>query len=116
MQRHVMLFLNLIFAPVLLQAQGLSVAQVIPTSPLVSRGTSFIRPAPARAAVKADTTVRACNMPIATAGTPTPRGAREGGISVPYNAAVPILTTRSACRTGSQSADASPDSSQRRPF
>lgn len=116
MPKRVILALAIFFAPVVLRAQSLSLAAVIPTQSLLARDTSFIRTAPVLAVPERENPIRVCNMPVATAGTPSPRAAREGGISVPRNAAVQIPTARSGCRSGTGDAGALPDTSQLRPF
>jgi hypothetical protein len=96
MVRGVILGLAVIFSPVMLEAQSLSPAAVIPTQFLWSHDTTYVRPVPATTE-SAEPPVVSCYMPVATgaAGSSTER---EGGIATPPNRGVAIRTARSACR------------------
>ena len=94
MVRCVILGLAVIASPLMLEAQGLSPAAVIPTQFLWSRDTAFVRPAPATAQI-AERPEVTCAMPVARSGSPA---AKEGGISAPPNHGEAIMTARSVCR------------------
>ena len=96
MLRSMILGFVVTLSPLLLGAQGLSPAAVIPTQALIPRGSVFLRGA-AMTDAPAAKAVPVCSMPVATVDPDASRAAHEGGIAPPSNRGVPILTARSAC-------------------
>ena len=95
--------------PLALAGQGLHVSAVIPTQSLVQHTDAFPQLAQRAPAVIAVTPppARSCNMPVATPGA-SASDKDQGGVALPQDRAIPILSIKSACVN--RMADQAPDS------